>query len=37
MYSDDEDFLNTPGIRIYNDRNQKDIAYVNDNRFSGIE
>ena len=37
MYSDDEDFLETPGIRIYNDRNQKDIAFVRDNIFSGIE
>ncbi len=37
MYSDDELFLDTPGIRIYNDRNQKDYAYVSDNQFSGIE
>ena len=36
MCSDDKDFLFTPGIRIYNDRNQKDIAYVGDNLFSGI-
>ena len=37
MLSDDEDFLSTPGITIYNDRNQKDIAVVHDNLFSGIE
>ena len=36
MISDDEDFLNSPGIGIYNDRNQKDYAYVDDNKFSGI-
>ena len=36
MHSDDEWFLYTQGIRIYNDRNQKDIAYVDDNIFSGI-
>ena len=36
MISNDEYFLNTPGIGIYNDRNQNDIAYVNDNIFSGI-
>jgi hypothetical protein len=36
MQSDDEDFLSTPGITIYNDRNQKDLASVNDNLFSGI-
>ena len=37
MHSDDEYFLNSPGIAIYNDRNKKDIAYVHDNLFSGIE
>ena len=37
MCSDDEDFLNTPGIGIYNDRNQKDFAGVADNLFSGLE
>ncbi len=37
MCSDDEDFLSTPGIEIQNDRNQKDIAYVENNQFSGIE
>ena len=37
MHSDDEDFLNTPGIRIFNDRNKKDFAFVFDNLFSGIE
>ena len=36
MCSDDEWFLNTPGIRIFNDRNHTDIAFVNDNEFSGI-
>ena len=36
MCSDDEDFLYTQGIRIYNDRNEKDIAYVGDNLFSGM-
>ena len=37
MYSDDEDFLNSPGIRIYNDRNEEDYAFVSDNEFSGTE
>jgi len=37
MVSNDEIFLYTPGIQIYNDRNQKDIAYVFDNLFSGME
>jgi hypothetical protein len=37
MYSDDEEFLNTPEITIYNDRNQKDYAIVRDNQFSGME
>ena len=36
MYSDNQWFLETPGIRIFNDRNQKDYAYVNNNMFSGI-
>ena len=36
MASNDEWFLFTPGIEISNDRNQKDIAYVDDNMFSGI-
>ena len=36
MILNDELFLDTPGIRIYNDRNEKDFAYVSDNRFSGI-
>ena len=36
MESNDEWFLDTPGITIYNDRNQKDIAYVFDIQFSGI-
>ena len=30
MGSDDEFFLNTCGIGIYNNRNEKDIAIVND-------
>ncbi len=37
MWSDDEWFLDAPGIRIYNDRNQKDFAVVDDNLFSGME
>ncbi len=37
MFSDDEWFLDTPGIKIYNDRNEEDIAGVNENQFSGIE
>ena len=37
MCSDDEDFIRTPGIRIHNDRNQKDLASVEDNEFSGME
>ncbi len=37
MHSNDDYFLNTPGITIYNDRNKKDIAVVDDNLFSGIE
>ena len=36
MYSDDDYFLSTPGIDIYNDRDEEDIAYVLDNLFSGI-
>ncbi len=36
MVSDDELFLNAPGIEIFNDRNQKDYAVVVDNQFSGI-
>ena len=30
MYSDDQYFLNTTGIVIYNNRNDKDYAIVND-------
>ena len=37
MYSDNEEFLFTQGITIFNDRNEKDIAYVSDNEFSGME
>ena len=37
MCSDDKLFLQTPGIEIYNDRNQKDWAFVADNQFSGTE
>ncbi len=37
MASNDEDFLDTPGIRIYNDRNEEDFAYVDDIVFSGME
>ncbi len=36
MESNDEWFLDTQGIAILNDRNQKDYAFVHDNRFSGI-
>ena len=36
MSSNDEWFFDAPGITIYNDRNQKDIASVDDNEFSGI-
>ncbi len=37
MASNDDYFLYTPGIAIYNDRNQKDWAVVSDNEFSGME
>ncbi len=37
MQSDDEDFLSTPGITIYNDRNKEDFTHVFDNQFSGME
>ena len=37
MKSNNEWFLRTPGIRIHNDRNQKDLASVEDNEFSGME
>ena len=36
MLSNDEWFLNTPGIIIQNDRNEEDFAVVNDKLFSGI-
>ncbi len=36
MVSNDDNFLYTPGIAIFNDRNQKDIAGVRDNEFSGM-
>ena len=36
MYSDDEWFLNAPGIGIYNDRDEEDLAYVHDIEFSGM-
>jgi hypothetical protein len=36
MQSNDKDFLFTPGIRIFNDRNEEDFACVDDNLFSGI-
>ena len=36
MHSSDEYLLYTPGIGISNDRNQKDIALVRDNLFSGM-
>jgi len=37
MGSDDKDFLLTEGIRISNNRNEKDIAYVDDTFFEGME
>ena len=37
MVSSDKWFLQTPGIEIYNDRNQKELASVGDNVFSGME
>ena len=37
MFSNDEVFLGTSAIVIYNDRNQKDIAGVDDNLYSGLE
>ena len=37
MYSDDNYFLSIPGIDIYNDRKQKDIAIVTDDLFSGAQ
>jgi len=37
MYSTDESFLGTPGIRIYNNRNESDLSLVVDNLFSGME
>ncbi len=36
MQSNDEWFLCTTGIAIYNDRNRQDLAYVFDNEFSGM-
>ncbi len=36
MWSDLKYFLNTSGITIYNNRNHEDLAYVYDNKFSGI-
>ena len=33
MYSNDDYFLNTCGIAIYNNRNEKDIAIVLDNLY----
>ncbi len=37
MYSDDKFFLKIPGITIYNDRKQKDVAGVDDDLFSGAQ
>ncbi len=36
MGSDDEYFLLTYGMRIMNNRNEKDIASVDDTLFSGM-
>ena len=36
MISDDRYFLNTKGIRIYNNRNEKDKDYVNENFYEGM-
>jgi len=36
MISDDEDFLSTIGIEIYNNRNKKDVAYVDDFFYEGM-
>ena len=37
MSSDDKYFLATEGIRIFNNRNKKDIADVDDNLHEGME
>ena len=37
MESDDDYFLSTPGIRISNNRDEEDEAYVRDTEFSGME
>ena len=37
MRSDDEYFLATKGIGIFNNRNEKDIAIVHDTFFEGME
>ena len=37
MCSDDKWFLSTKGIRIYNNRNEKDYVYIYDNFFEGME
>ena len=36
MYSDDKYFLDTNGIVIYNNRNDKDIAIIDDILYSGM-
>ena len=36
MISNDDHFLQTTGFTIYNNRQDKDIASVSDNFFSGI-
>jgi hypothetical protein len=36
MESSDEFFLSTPAIDINNNRNEKDIACVDDNQYSGM-
>ena len=36
MYSNDEDFLYTIGLRIFNNRTDLDFALVDDNYYDGI-
>ena len=37
MISDDEYFLETNGITINNNRNEKDFAYISDNLYLGTK
>ena len=36
FFSDDEYFIGIDGMRIYNDRNSSDLAYLNSSYWSGI-